>query len=241
MTRNILVTGGGTGLGAAMAARFTAGGDRVFLTGRRPEPLAATAAALGETATAIACDHSDTRSLRRLADALPERIDVLINNAGGNTAIGAPPPEDIEGVEMAWRANLSANLMSAVLTTSLLMPRVPDGGSMIHIGSIAADKGTGAYGAAKAALASWNLELAREVGPRGVTSNVLSPGYIVDTEFFKGLITEESHAMRVSATMIKRAGNPSDIAGTAYFLASSDARNITGQVLKVDGGAFPSR
>ena len=68
--------------------------------------------------------------------------------------------------------------------------RLADGGSVISIGSIAADKGAGAYGAAKAGLASWNIDLAAELGPRGVTANVVSPGYIADTEFFRDRLTD---------------------------------------------------
>ncbi|CAM3121878.1 SDR family NAD(P)-dependent oxidoreductase [Stackebrandtia soli] len=249
MSRLVLITGGGTGLGRAMAERFATGGDRVVITGRRVEILRRTATELGGGVTAIPCNHADPGEVAHLAATLDGTIDVIVNNAGGNTDIGASPAEDITSsltdglaaVAESWRRNLDANLISAVLTTSALLERVPDDGRLIHIGSIAADKGAGSYGAAKAALASWNIDLARAVGRRGITSNILSPGYTLDTEFFKDTMTAAGHAARVGATAVGRAGTPLDIAETAWFLASPQARTITAQTLKVDGGAYPSR
>jgi 3-oxoacyl-[acyl-carrier protein] reductase len=241
MTRHVLITGGGTGLGRAMAARFAAAGDTVIITGRREAQLKATAAQLDGNVTAIRCDHTNVDQIQSLAAQLPERLDVLINNAGGNTDIGAAAPTDLAGIAAAWQANLDANLLSAVLTSEALADRIADGGSVIQLGSIAADKGNGAYGAAKAGLASWNIGLAQRLGARGVTSNVLSPGYTADTEFFGDSLTPQRHEAKVEATVVKRAGTPDDIAEAAWFLASPGARNITAQVLKVDGGSNPSR
>ncbi|MGA9310820.1 MAG: SDR family oxidoreductase, partial [Pseudonocardiaceae bacterium] len=114
-------------------------------------------------------------------------------------------------------------------------------GAVISISSIAADKGAGAYGAAKAGLASWNIDLARELGPRGVTANVLSPGYIAETEFFRDQLTDQRRDALIAATFTGRAGTPDDVAGAVAFLASSAARQITGQVLAVNGGARTTR
>ncbi|MGH8795291.1 MAG: SDR family NAD(P)-dependent oxidoreductase [Stackebrandtia sp.] len=241
MSRAVLVTGGGTGLGRAAATRFAASGDVVFVTGRRADVLTKTAQDLAGDVRAVPCDHTDPAQLTRLADQLPDRLDVLINNAGGNTGIGAPDPEDLDGLAAAWRANLEANLISAVLTTRLLTDRLAEGGAAIHIGSIAADKGAGSYGAAKAALASWNVDLSRGLGARGVTSNVIAPGYVAETEFFGEGISEQRRVALIGATSTGRAGVPDDVAGAAWFLASPDARYITGQVLNVNGGAWPTR
>ena len=112
---------------------------------------------------------------------------------------------------------------------------------MVNIGSIAADTGAGSYGAAKAALASWNVALAGQLGPRGVTANVVSPGYIADTEFFRDRLTDERRDALVAATSTGRAGTPADVAGTVEFLASGAARQITGQVIAVNGGALTTR
>lgn len=238
MSRTILITGGGTGIGRAIASAFLAENPRadVHITGRREDVIKETAAAIG--ATPHVCDHTDPASLAALGEALPARLDVLVNNAGGNTGGGG---ESLADIAQAWRAQLDANLMTAVLTTELLGPRLREGGAVVHIGSIAADKGAAAYGAAKAALGSWNIGLARELGPRGVTANVVAPGYIGETEFFGTSMTEQRHDTLVGLTFMGRPGVPGDIAGTVRFLASEGARYLTGQVLNVNGGAWITR
>lgn len=136
-----------------------------------------------------------------------------------------------------WRANFESNVITAVLATYACLDKLERGGSIITIGSIAADKGTGSYGAAKAAIASWNVDLAREV----VTANVVVPGFIDDTEFFRDTLTDNRRAALISATSTGRAGKPDDIASSVYFLASPGARQITGQVLPVNGGEQSTR
>jgi 3-oxoacyl-[acyl-carrier protein] reductase len=239
MTRTILVTGGGTGIGLAVAGRFAAEGDTVIITGRRAEPLAKAAADIG--GTAVVCDAADPAQWAAAKAELPDHIDVLVNNAGGNTDFDADQPTDLVGVEQAWQRNLAANLLSAVLTTHAVDDRLAEGGAVVHLGSIAADKGAGSYGAAKAALASWNVDLAGTLGPRGITSNVVSPGYVGDTEFFRGRLTGGRRDTLIGQTNTGRAGKPEDIAGVVYFLASAAARHVTGQVINVNGGAWPTR
>lgn len=252
MARGILVTGGGTGIGRAVARHFAEQGEQVVITGRRPGPLEELAAADG--IRALVCDHTDPGALARLLTALPERIDVLVNNAGGNTDVdatgtadaaeaaeGASPERALAAYARGFRANLDANLVSAALTTRALAPRLAEGGAVVHIGSIAADTGAGSYGAAKAGLTAWNLDLADELGARGITANVVSPGYIADTEFFRDRLSPERRAALVAATATGRAGVPADIAGAVAFLASPAARHITGQVLQVNGGAYKTR
>jgi 3-oxoacyl-[acyl-carrier protein] reductase len=112
---------------------------------------------------------------------------------------------------------------------------------VISIGTIGAERGGGSYGAAKAALASWNADLSSEIGPRGVTANVISPGYIAGTGFFRDRLTSQRRETLIAATHDKRPGRPDDIAETAYFLASPGARHITGQTIHVNGGAFTTR
>ncbi|WP_043263895.1 SDR family oxidoreductase [Streptomyces sp. CT34] len=243
MPRTILVTGGGTGMGRAIAAHFAAAGDHVVITGRRPGPLKDTADAIAGPGTvrALVCDHTDPAAILRLAAELPDRIDVLVNNAGGNTDFDADGATDLAAYARDFRANLDANLVSAAVTTRALADRLAAGGAVIQIGSIAADQGAGAYGAAKAGLASWNVDLARELGPRGITANVVSPGYIADTEFFRDKLSDERRERLVAATATGRAGAPADITGAVAFLASPAARHLTGQVLNVNGGAHSTR
>ena len=244
MTRIVLVTGGGSGLGKAVAARFSAAGASVIITGRDAARLAESAAELG--VKAVSCDATDHAQVAGMAAEVGGELDVLVNMAGGNTDFTRPAPQDgaavdLAGIAAAWRANLDANLLSAVLTTSAVLPALRPGGSVINVGSIGAEYASSSYGAAKAALAAWTAGLSAEIGPRGLTANVISPGYIEETGFFRGRLTGQRRAALIAATHDGRAGRPSDIAETAYFLASEGARHITGQVIHVNGGAHTTR
>ena len=244
MSRIVLVTGGGNGLGRAVAARFLAAGDAVFITGRNAGRVTSTAAEIG--ATPVPGDATDPEQVARLADAIGDDLDVLVNMAGGNTdftAAAGPggPVAELQRVAAAWRANLDANLLSAVLTTTAVLGRLRAGGSIVNVGSIGAEYASTSYGAAKAALAAWTAGLSAEIGERGLTANVISPGYIAETDFFQGRLTEERKTRLIKATHNGRAGQPGDIAETAYFLASEGARHITGQILHVNGGAHTTR
>jgi 3-oxoacyl-[acyl-carrier protein] reductase len=247
VNRIVLVTGGGNGLGKAVAARFLADGDTVFITGRNAGRVADTAAEIG--AKPIAGDAANPVQVARMAGDIGDDLDVLVNMAGGNTdftatATAAGPGEpvaELERVAAAWHANLDANLLSAVLTTTAVLGKLRAGGSIVNVGSIGAEYASTSYGAAKAALAAWTAGLSAEVGARGLTANVISPGYIAETDFFRGRLTEERKAALVKATHDGRAGRPGDIAETAYFLASDGARHITGQTLHVNGGAHTTR
>ncbi|MER6667103.1 SDR family oxidoreductase [Amycolatopsis japonica] len=241
MTRTILVTGGGTGIGRAVAARFAASDAVVHITGRRKDVLVSAAAGLGPSVRPLVCDGTDPEQVTAALDALDGPIDVLVNNAGGNTDFDLPERDGLAGVLAHWRANLDANLISAVLTTTAVQDKLVEGGSVIHIGSIAADQGAGSYGAAKAGLASWNVDLAKQLGARKITANVVSPGYIRETEFFRDKLPAERAEQLIDATSTGRAGIPADIAETVYFLASAGARHITGQTFGVNGGAHPTR
>ena len=241
MEREVVVTGGATGIGYAVAARFVHDGDSVLITGRRADRLLVAAGRLGPRVRAVVCDASDPAAVEALRPSLPASVDVLVNNAGGNIDFDRAEPADLPGLAASWRANLDANLVSAVLMTALVAGRLAAGGSVISVGSIAADTGAGSYGAAKAALASWNVGLADELGPRGITANVVAPGYTTGTEYFRDRLTGIRQRNLIAATKTGRAGCPDDVAGAVFFLASADARQITAQVLAVNGGAWPAR
>ncbi len=234
-----MITGGGTGIGYAVAATFAAQGERVTITGRREQVLTEAGTLLG--ANPVAFDAADPEAVERALADLPERIDVLVNNAGGNTDFQQESAQDLKSFAANWQANLDANVFSAVLVTRAVRNRLADGARIVTIGSIAARTGAGSYGAAKAAIEAWNVDVAREFGPRGITANVVAPGLTDDTEFFHGKLSDERRAMLIGNTFTKRAGDPADVAEVVTFLASPAAKHVTGQVVHVNGGAYLGR
>ncbi|MFJ1757796.1 SDR family NAD(P)-dependent oxidoreductase [Kitasatospora sp. NPDC088134] len=239
MGRTVLVTGGSSGIGRAVAARFAAAGDEVCLTGRRAEGVGRAAAELG--VRGVVCDATDPVAVAALAAGL-DRVDVLVNAAGGlppeQVGEGVPP---LVGLLAAWQANLAQNLLGAVLTTEAVRDLFVPGAAVISLGSLGAERRGGAYGAAKAALAAWNAALSAQLAPRGVTCNVIAAGYVEGTGFFGGPVPEERRRALIEETHTKRPGTVEDIAATAHFLASPGARHLTGQTLHVNGGAYTTR
>ncbi|TMS50424.1 SDR family NAD(P)-dependent oxidoreductase [Mycobacterium sp. DBP42] len=238
--RTVIATGGGTGIGREIAAQFAAEGCDVVITGRRGDVLQRTVDEIDGSVRAITMDGTDPEQAACAAREVGT-VDVLVNNAGGNTDFDRDGPCTLADVAEAWRRNVDSNLLTAVLMTTAVLPAMPSGSAVITIGSIAADKGAGSYGAAKAAVASWNVDLARQIGGRGITANIVSPGYIADTEFFRDKLTDDRKNVLIDAAMTRRAGAPSDVAATVRFLASPGARQITGQTIAVNGGEWTTR
>lgn len=236
MNRLAVISGGGTGIGAAIARTLMADGFDVAVIGRRLEPLESV-----KGAQAIQADLRDATALAGVAEALGDReIDVLVNNAGGY--IGRST-DDIGAVAQQWRDNFETNVMTAVLLTETLLPRLRrPGGRILLFSSIAAQRGGGGpYSAAKAALHGFVFDLAAQLGPQGVTANVISPGYITDTEFFAGRMTPQGHEARVNATLVGRAGEPDDIAQAVRWLAGPQGGYVTGQIININGGSVLGR
>jgi 3-oxoacyl-[acyl-carrier protein] reductase len=250
--RTVVVSGGGTGIGRAIAHRFATAGDRVLIIGRRLgvlEEAAKVIAASGAPGAVqvAALDLADAEQVAVFAaDFLPPgaEVDVVVNAAGGTgPAVTGPPDGSLADVAAAWRATLDLNVTTAVLLTAALTPLLTrPGGRVINISSIAALRGGGtSYAAAKAALHGWSYTLAGQLGPDGVTVNVIAPGYVEDTEFFGDSMTGQRRAGLIGATLVGRAGRPADIAAAAEYLASPDASYVTGQVIQVNGGALVGR
>lgn len=237
---NVLVTGGATGLGKAIARQFRDDCDaHVVITGRTESTLRTAAEEL-DVEFAV-CDHSDPAQISDLGEKLPADLDVIVNNAGGIVGFGEEDPVGLEAVRKEWLENYTANVLTAVLTVTELGPRVTNGGTIINIGSIAAESGAGSYGSAKAAIGSWTVGLAKSLGRRGITVNAISPGFIGQTNFFRGKLSAERERSLVSATQNNRRGEPDDIAALSVFLASPGGAHVTGQTLHVNGGTFTTR
>ena len=247
MTRTVIVSGGGTGIGRSVAARFARAGDHVIIIGRRAAVLEAVAHSLEGPGTVEwrSADLGDAADVVRVAAQLPDVVDVVVNNAGGYASRGMPweGPADIA---RALTTDFTNNVLSAVLLTTALAPRLRrPGGRIITISSIAGARGgVGAYGSyasAKSALLGWSHGLATELGADGITVNLVAPGYIADTEFFAGTMTSQRHEELVAQTLVGRAGRPDDVAAAVEYLASAEAGFVTGQMLHVNGGALMGR
>ncbi|MEV7176657.1 SDR family oxidoreductase [Kitasatospora sp. NPDC093679] len=251
--RVAVVSGGGTGIGKAVARALTAEGCRVAVVGRRVDVLERACEEIAEAvpgaeAVPIAADLTVPAQVAVAAEAIGALgpVDVLVNNAG---AIITPPADDgLDALAAAWRHDLDTNLLSAVLLTTALTDRLRrPGGRLIVISSAAAQRGgagphsAGSYAAAKAALHGWAFGLARQLGPDGITVNVLAPGYVAETEIFGAGWSEDFHARKIADTLVGRAGTPGDVASAVAYLASPAAGYITGQVIGVNGGAVLGR
>ncbi|MEV6253341.1 MULTISPECIES: SDR family NAD(P)-dependent oxidoreductase [unclassified Nocardia] len=241
MRGTVVVTGASGGIGRRVAQRFAEGGADVVITGRSKERVERAAQELG--VRGIVCDAAIPTEVERFAESVGPEVDVLVNMAGGNTDLVVGNGAAVSLAELAeqWTANLSTNLLSAVLTTSALRERLRPGGAVINVGSIGAEYAAGSYGAAKAALAAWSAGLSAQLAPKGVTVNTVAPGYIENTDFFQGQLSEQRRSWLIDSTHDKRAGEPDDVAGLIEFLASPHARHITGQTIHVNGGAHTTR
>jgi 3-oxoacyl-[acyl-carrier protein] reductase len=245
--RLAVVSGGGTGIGAAVARGLAIDGYDVVIVGRRADVLGTTAKRLIEevgrpdAVRGVPADLTDPAQVERVVEAVGGRpVDAVVNNAGGY--VGGSDA-DLAALVDWWRRNLDANVLTAVLLTTALLPALRrPGGRVVLLSSIAAQRGGGGpYSAAKSALHGWAFDLAGELGPDGVTVNVVSPGYVADTEFFGERMTPEGHERRVAETLVGRAGEPDDVAEAVRWLVGPGGGYVTGQVIGVNGGSVLGR
>jgi NAD(P)-dependent dehydrogenase (short-subunit alcohol dehydrogenase family) len=238
-----LVSGGTTGMGAAIAKRFQAEGATVVATGTNPETLEKAKKELPGVEF-VASDASDIEAIRALVEKLVRdhgRIDILAANAGtaGYVPVGKVEPDFFDRI-------FDLNTKGAYFLLQEVVSVMPDGGSIVLTSSIAhamAMPNNSVYAASKAALRSMGRTFAGEFASRGIRVNTISPGPIVTPIWTKltGATGEELRAMenQIAAKVpMKRAGRPEDIAGAALFLASDDSVYVTGVDLPVDGGVM---
>jgi meso-butanediol dehydrogenase / (S,S)-butanediol dehydrogenase / diacetyl reductase len=245
--RVALITGGGTGVGAAVAAKFSAAGGRVVLMGRRLEPLQQVAAELScPIISGDAGNAADVRSAIELARERFGRLDVLIANAGGH-GIG----EALSTTDAEWQQAVHTNLTTAFVCIRECLPElISRRGSIVVVSSIAglfAGPGVVGYVTTKHALIGLTRSIARDYGPKGIRINALCPGWIrthmadeqmrVVQEKYSLPSIDDAYALVTKHVPLRRPATSEEIANVACFLASSEASIISGAVIVADGGA----
>lgn len=240
--RRAVVTGGGTGIGRAVAKRLAAGGIRVVIVGRRTEVLAEAAADINkahhdELVEYTAADLTDPAQVEAAAARITAEgaVDILVNNAGGNFAGGGPSLADIAA---GFTADFNGNLLTTVLMTEALLPAMTRPGRIAMISSVAGLRGSGSYGVAKAAVHGYVWDLASKLAAQQITVNAIAPGYVPDTEFWDGQRDEDTVRSRLARIPMGRAGTPSEVAEAVAYLCSGESGWTTGQILQVNGGTL---
>lgn len=235
--KTALVTGATGGIGGAIARALAAQGARVAVSGTRVEVLEALAAELGGGAVALPCNLSDMASVEALvpaADAALGHVDILVNNAGITRDNLFLRMKDDEW-EQVINVNLTASFRLMRAAVKGMMRR--RNGRIISIGSVVGttgNPGQGNYAASKAGLIGMTKALAAEVASRGVTVNVIAPGFI-ESPMTDALTDKQKEAILANVPM-GRLGLGADIGSAAIFLASAEAGYVTGQTLHVNGG-----
>jgi 3-oxoacyl-[acyl-carrier protein] reductase len=229
LSRSVLVTGGNRGIGLAIARAFAEAGDKVAVTYRSGEPP--------EGFFGVKCDITDAEQVDQAfkeVEAEHGPVEVLIANAGvtRDTLLLRMSEEDFTSV-------LDTNLTGAfrvVKRASKLMMRARKGRVVLisSVVGLSGSPGQANYAASKAGLVGFARSLARELGPRNITVNVVAPGF-VDTDM-TAVLSDERRAEIVAGVPLGRYADPAEIASTVRFLSSDEAAYITGAVIPVDGG-----
>jgi len=238
------VTGASRGIGEAVSRRFGAEGARVALASRdlqACERHAGEMRAAGQDARALACDVTNRASVAeaiRAAITAWGRLDVLVNNAG----LSGPTPLDDPSDER-WDAILATNLTAVFRVTREAAPVLSDGGRVINMSSVTGRfgvAGLSAYSASKHGVIGLTRCLALELAPRQITVNAICPGWVETNMARRGYreMGTEEEGRRAAAAMapLGRILEPEEVAGLAAYLASDDARSVTGQAIVIDGG-----
>ncbi len=239
----VIVTGAGSGIGAATAKRFLSEGASVALNGRRKEKLAETASGIDPTSVLLHDgDVSDEAYIKQLVEATVAkfgRIDVLVNNAG----VAAFGPI-LRSTTEQWRKVMSIDVDGVYFAIRAALPHLlKTGGSIVNVSSVSGlggDWGGSIYNAAKGAVTNLTRALALELGSQGVRVNAVNPS-LTSTEMTADFETNEALIAKFKDRLpIGRGAKPEEVAGVIAFLASEDAAFVNGVNLPVDGGVTAS-
>ena len=241
--KTALVTGGGRDIGKAIALQLAAEGAHVVINYSQAEESAkatrsAIVAAEGQ-ASIFKADlrrSADVKKLKVfLATDLGNKVDIIVNNAGGIIARKRLSEQD----ESFYDAVMDLNFKSLFLVTHALVSLIPSGDAIVNISSLAARDGggTGAslYAASKGAITTYTRALAKELGPSGIRVNAVCPG-LISTSFHDRFTTNEVREKVVGSTPLRREGTAEDVAKLVAFLASDEASFITGANYDINGG-----
>lgn len=235
-----IVTGGSSGIGFAIARKFSQQGIHTIIVGRDEQKLNEAVALLGSNGEAIAFDVTNLNSIPELIKKIINQygqVDVLVNNAGINLKKSA-----LEVTDQEFQQILLTNLTSVFALTREVAKNMvaKKSGSIINISSMAAQyglPGVVAYAASKTAIEGMTRTLAVELSPNNVRVNCIAPGFIATKMSATALNGDPERKQKVlSRTPMGRLGDPNDVANAAYFLVSDDSTFITGTVVPVDGG-----
>ena len=239
-----VITGASKGIGAAIARAFGAEGAAVvvnYATGREgADKVVKEIVSAGGRATAVGANVANADEVAVLfaqTKAIFGRVDVLVNNAGVYTFA---PIEEFT-VDM-YRRLFDINVLGMLLCTKAAIPLFPTGGgAIVNVSSIAstlAPPATAVYSGTKGAVDSITKVLAKELGPRNIRVNAVNPGMVItDGAISAGIAGSDFEKDAVSGTPLGRVARPEDIALPAIFLASDDARHITGETIYISGGS----
>jgi NAD(P)-dependent dehydrogenase (short-subunit alcohol dehydrogenase family) len=235
-----IITGGGSGIGLAVAEKFTATGIHTVIVGRDEAKLIKAKEKLGALCYPMTCDLSTLSTIPSLIDKVISQfgqIDILVNNAGINMKKDFTEVTDEEFQQVITTNLCSVFAMSREVVKQMLLK---GSGSIIHISSMAAQYGLPrviAYSASKTAIDGMTMAMAVELSPKGIRVNAIAPGFIETDMTAKALNTDPERKQKVfGRTPMGYMGQPADIGDAALFLASDAAKYITGVVLPVDGG-----
>ena len=243
--RVVVVTGGGSGMGRAIARRFAKNGDIVYIIGRRKSKLEETAKGFRDIycVTADVTDLASIEKARNIITKDHKKIDVLVNNAGGSTSV--TPDASFAEAAKAWNEVIETNL-SSVFYVILIFDKflARPGGKIVSITSTAAIGGSNmggvggqAYSASKAGIHGLSRTLVRPLAEEGITVNCVAPGVITDTEFFtpKGM-PEERQKQYLPKIPVGHFGTSEEIAEGVFYITSDKSDFITGEILNINGG-----